>query len=221
MRRSTRSRLIPAAAAVVALLVAKLATAAPGPVAAPGDTIPIDAATARAGLTFAPGVAGGDRAWVLAAIAGARPEARRLIDAVDGLVRVETAASLPEERIGQAAYDGRRSFVVTLDVGELDGPLVRARDNVVLHELGHVIDRALVPAELGERLDAGIPRSGPCTAPADPTGPCTAPAERFADTFAKWALRGAVSEVGAGYGVPMPPSLEGWGAPLVALSPAS
>jgi hypothetical protein len=26
-----------------------------------------------------------------------------------------------------------------------------------------------------------------------------------------------VSEVGAGYGVPMPPSIEGWGAPLAGL----
>ena len=50
------------------------------------------------------------------------------------------------------------------------------------------------------------------------TGACAAPAERFADTFAKWALRGSVSAVGAGYEVANPPSLEDWGAPLAALS---
>ena len=44
------------------------------------------------------------------------------------------------------------------------------------------------------------------------------PEERFADTFAKWALRGGVSAVGAGYGVANPPSLEDWGAPLSALA---
>ena len=38
--------------------------------------------------------------------------------------------------------------------------------------------------------------------------------ERFADTFAKWALNGAVSEVGAGYGIATPASIEDWGAPL-------
>ena len=49
-------------------------------------------------------------------------------------------------------------------------------------------------------------------------GDCTVPAERFADTFAKWALRGAVSATGAGYGVATPASLEDWGAPLAKLA---
>jgi hypothetical protein len=44
-----------------------------------------------------------------------------------------------------------------------------------------------------------------------------APEELFADTFAKWALSGAMS-VGSGYGVPMPASIEGWGQPLGALA---
>jgi hypothetical protein len=46
------------------------------------------------------------------------------------------------------------------------------------------------------------------------TGDCTAPEERFADTFAKWALRGEVSVIGSGYAVMSPTSLESWGAPL-------
>ena len=41
---------------------------------------------------------------------------------------------------------------------------------------------------------------------------------RFADTFAKWALRGAVSAIGAGYSVLPPASLEDWGAPLSLLA---
>ncbi|HEY6892052.1 MAG TPA: hypothetical protein VI300_29890, partial [Solirubrobacter sp.] len=50
------------------------------------------------------------------------------------------------------------------------------------------------------------------------SGDCTAPAERFADTFAKWGLRGAVSAYGAGYGTLAPASLESWGAPLASLA---
>ena len=63
-------------------------------------------------------------------------------------------------------------------------------------------------------IDALIPRGGACGAAID----CDRAEERFADTFAKWALRGAVSAAGAGYGVPNPPSLEDWGAPLAQLA---
>jgi hypothetical protein len=76
----------------------------------------------------------------------------------------------------------------------------------VLHELGHVVDYALVAPELGRQLDAAIPP--------DPA----VVEERFADTFAKWALRGSVSIAGAGYRIPTPSSLEDWGAPLGALA---
>jgi hypothetical protein len=88
------------------------------------------------------------------------------------------------------------------------------RATVVLHELGHVIDFALVPAELNARLDEQIPRGGPCGLAID----CDLVEERFADTFAKWALNGAVAEIGAGYGIAMPASLEDWGAPLAQLA---
>jgi hypothetical protein len=47
---------------------------------------------------------------------------------------------------------------------------------------------------------------------------CAGPQERFADTFAKWALRGKMSLVGAGYSLAAPPSLEDWGAPLARLA---
>src|SRR5690349_19627028 len=43
-----------------------------------------------AGLQFAPGVAPADQQWVQAAIASVRPEAKTLIDAVDGLVTIST-----------------------------------------------------------------------------------------------------------------------------------
>ena len=57
-----------------------------------GDTVDVSAEARAAGLTFAPGVAPGDRQWILAAVARARPEAARLIAEVDGLVRVGTYA---------------------------------------------------------------------------------------------------------------------------------
>ena len=38
--------------------------------------------------------------------------------------------------------------------------------------------------------------------------------QRFADTFAKWALRGRISLAGSGYGIPAPASIEDSGAPL-------
>src|SRR5215207_2022062 len=85
-------------------------------------------------------------------------------------------------------------------IGEVDG----------LVQVGTaVIDFALGPAAVNEALDAQIPRGGPC----GPVIDCDRAEERFADTFAKWALNGAVSQVGAGYGIAMPASLEGWGVP--------
>jgi hypothetical protein len=71
----------------------------------------------------------------------------------------------------------------------------------------------LVPDSLVHELDEGVPR-GECQSTVEHTGACTAIEERFADTFAKWALGGAVSMAGSGYGIPTPASLEDWGAPL-------
>ena len=114
---------------------------------------------------------------------------------------------------------GAASFVIDVDIASLNGRRMMDRDVTMLHELGHAIDVALVTAPTNDALDAGIPRSGSCDRGAtELVGSCTEPVERFADTFAKWALRGRVSAVGAGYGVVTPPSLEQWGAPLAALA---
>jgi hypothetical protein len=179
------------------------------------DTVAITPTQRAAGLRFAPTVAAGDRTWILAAIARARPEAQRLIAEVDGTIEFRTHRG---DMLGlaRAGHDGS---TITLDVATLNGDRTQDRNQAVLHELGHIVDFALVSQELNERLDAGIPRTGRCdTSDGVPTGACAEPAERFADTFAKWALRGAVSVAGAGYGVPVPPSLEDWGAPLGALA---
>lgn len=179
------------------------------------EGVPADGITAEvraAGLRFAADVPEADRAWILAAVAGARPEAQRLIDEVDGTVVIQTHAN-HDHAIGWAR-SGPGGSVVSLDTKALNGTRALDRDVVVLHELGHVIDHLLVPDELLERLDAGIPRVGDCQAGAAPTGACSAVEERFADTFAKWALRGSVSLAGSGYGIAAPASLEDWGAPL-------
>jgi hypothetical protein len=119
--------------------------------------------------------------------------------------------------MGLTSYrDG--AFRVWLNVRELDGARTIDRPTTLLHEFGHVVDIALIPAALDRTLDAGIPRGNACDqVDGFAYGSCAAPEERLADTFAKWALGGAVSAVGAGYGVPAPASLADWGAPLAAL----
>ncbi len=177
-----------------------------------GDTVDITKQAREGGLRFAAGVAPGDRQWIAAAIARARPEAARLVAEVDGLVVVGTFADSGSTLGITRSHE--RGFTVDLNVAFLNGERRGDRATVVLHELGHVIDFALVPAAINAALDGQIPRGGPCGLAID----CDREEERFADTFAKWALNGAVSEVGAGYGIAMPVSIEDWGAPLAQLS---
>jgi hypothetical protein len=202
--------LVVAACAAVALVGARLRTA-PG-LAAPA-TPEISAEERAAGLRFAPAVEAGDRAWIQAAIQSARPEAQRLIAEIDGVVEIRT--DLPQTvaiGVAELSPDGA---VVRFDLRSLNYDRALDRNVVVLHELGHVIDHFLVSDELVEELDRGIPRVGTCPASAAlPTGACTSVQERFADTFAKWALRGRISLAGSGYGIPAPASIEDWGAPL-------
>jgi hypothetical protein len=160
-------------------------------------------------LSFEPGVAPDDQKWILAAIAKARPEARQLIGAVDGLVTIGTVYEPGVPYVGLATEG---SDDIRFNGAYLDGERKQDRDQSVLHELGHIVDFELVPDDQLAALAAQIPSTGSCVTAE--RGDCTAPEERFADTFAKWALRGAVSTTGAGYGVMSPSSLEDWGAPL-------
>jgi hypothetical protein len=196
--------------AVAALLAARLQGGSG--LAATG--IPeIDEGTRAATLGFAPEVRPRDRAWILGAIASARPEAQRLIAEVDGLIEIRTDLH-HGEAVGLARMQPGQS-VVSFEVCALNGERALDREVVVLHELGHVIDYQLVPDELVKELDRQIPRVGDCgDSVLLPTGACTAIEERFADTFAKWALRGRISLAGSGYGIPAPASIEDWGAPL-------
>ena len=202
-----RVLLVVAACAAVALLGARLKA---DPVL---GTAEISDEVRAAGLRFAPEVAPADRVWIEAAIRSARPEAQRLIAEIDGLVEVRT--DLPRgAAIGLAEMTPSRA-VFRFDLRSLNYDRAVDRNVVVLHELGHVVDYHLVPDELVEELDRGIPRAGVCPATsALPVGACTAVEERFADTFAKWALGGRISLAGSGYGIPAPRSIEDWGAPL-------
>ena len=97
--------------------------------------------------------------WILAAVAQARPEAARLIGEVDGLVQI--GAYVVDGALGVTS-GGTGGFTVGLDLRRLNNDRVMDRDTVVLHELGHVIDFALVPADVNAALDAQIPVGGPC-----------------------------------------------------------
>jgi hypothetical protein len=195
------------------LLVVAACAALLGGCVQSSDAPAIDAETRAAGLHFAASVAPDDRAWIEAAIRSARPEAQRLIAEVDGLVEIRT--DLPRgEAIGLAEMSADRA-VVRFDLRSLNYDRALDRNVVVLHELGHVIDYHLVSDELVAELDRGIPRADVCPATsALPIGACSAVEERFADTFAKWALGGRISLAGSGYGIPAPASIEDWGAPL-------
>jgi hypothetical protein len=183
---------------------------------ASGDTIAVSDAQRRARLRFDAAVVPADRAWIEQAIAAARPEARGLIAEVDGLVTIDTRPLGP--LIMGETRAGPNGFAISLNLARLDGERSIDRNVVVLHELGHVIDFALIDAALDRQLDAGIPRPDSCGGTGGPTGACAPAEERIADTFAKWALGGAVSAVGAGYQIPVPGSLEDWGSPLGALA---
>ena len=86
-----------------------------------------------------------------------------------------------------------------------------------MHELGHVIDGALVSDALIAHLDADIPAGLGCED--GRLGGCASRQERFAETFAKWALGDIGVNLDVGYKVP-PPSvpLDTWGEPLAHLA---
>jgi hypothetical protein len=118
--------------------------------------------------------------------------------------------------VGVMKERAKGAYEVSFNLSYLNRDRKLDRDSTVAHELGHVVDAALVAPELRDRLAASLPPSGGCVV--EGTGDCTSPPERFADTFAKWALRGEVSLAGAGYAVATPASLEDWGAPLATLA---
>ncbi len=203
------------AAALVAALAARQG-AEPPPRAGAAGPPRASAENRAASFAFASGVEPlNQQAW-LAAVARARPEARELIDRVDGLVRVEDGAP-PAGALG-VTVSGPAGYTIRLPFGAVFGELgQRGFDRVVQHELAHVLHSALLDAALLDRLDAGIPPGRPCP-PGTRRGSCAPAEERFAETFAKWASGDIGVDLYAGYAVPPPPDLEAWGAPLAELA---
>jgi hypothetical protein len=213
----TRARLyLPALAIGGLLAIAVLASSdRTGPAAAGPPAI--TAQQRAAGLHFDPAVADADRQAVLDAIASARPEARALIDDVDGLVDV-SVGPVGGQSVGVTQQVGRARYHVTLDLATVSATLGRRGiARLVLHELGHVVDFALVPTPLKTVLDSGIPSGLGCEEGV--LGGCAPREERFAETFAKWALGDIGVNLDIGYKVPPPRlPLDAWGAPLARLA---
>jgi hypothetical protein len=212
----SRARLYLAALAIASLLALAGVASSHRAQSAPTGPQPISAQARRAGLTFDPTVAQADRQAVLDAIARAQPPARALIDLVDGLVDVHVAPT-GGHSVGLTQGDGTR-YDVTLDLGTVAARYgQRGIERLVLHELGHVVDFALVPESLDRELDAGIPPGLGCDDGV--LGGCADRQERFAETFAKWALGDIGVNLNIGYKVPPPRlPLDAWGEPLARLA---
>jgi hypothetical protein len=171
--------------------------------------LPLTPGLRRKALRFAPGVHPLDQRAVLDAVASARPEARQLIGLVDGLVTVDVGA-LEGQAVGRAT-ERSADYEVTLDLGRVSSRFgQRGISNVVLHELAHVVDFALVTDDLLATVDAGTPVGYGCE---NGRGGCAPREERFADSFAKWATGDIGVDLYLGYQVPPPSSA--WGEPLV------
>ncbi|WP_155892156.1 hypothetical protein [Conexibacter woesei] len=172
-------------------------------------------AAERAGtFVFDPSIAPADRAAIVRAVADANPQAQALIGAVDGLVNIRLAG-LGSKVVGLTESDGDR-YDVTLDLGTVSREYgQRGIDRLVQHELGHVVDFALVPEDMNKQLDAQIPQGYGCED--GNSGGCANRDERFAESFAKWASGDIGVDLYLGYKVPPPDDLSSWGAPLATL----
>ena len=211
-------RLAPLGLIVVLLLLVNVLRVAGqparGPVAAPGEMRKLDAKTVAAGFTFGPSVTPEDRAAIEAAVASARPEAQRLVGLVDGLTTVEVGPAAG----GAAGTAGDRGdhYELQLDLAVVRTMGPRGTSRLVLHELGHIVDFALVDDALLTRLNESIPNGWVCEQ--GNVGSCAEDEERFAETFAKWATGDIGVDIYLGYKVPPPTiPLSDWGAPLAGL----
>ena len=177
-------------------------------------------ASVRAGeLRFASGSTTYQQGMVTAAIASARPEARELIGMVDGLVTLRFGGT-GADALGVTMRRGD-GFDVIVDLENVIARHgQRGVNRVVLHELAHVVDGAIIPDALVELLDNQVPAGYQCV-PGEPTGACAPRDERFAETFAKWATNDIGVDLYIGYKVPPPAvTLDAWGRPLADLAAA-
>jgi hypothetical protein len=186
--------------------------------AAGGRTVgQISAQERAATFSFDPAIAPADRDAILTAVSHARPEAQALIAAVDGLVDLHVATT-EAGTVGVTQSVGDR-YSVTVNLGLVSRRYgQRGIDRTVLHELGHVVDFALVPPALDAQLDAAIPQGYGCEG--SNSGGCAQTVERFAESFAKWATGDIGVDLYLGYKVPPPNDLNAWGALLAVLAGA-
>ena len=150
-------------------------------------------------------------------VAVARPEAQALIGRIAPLTTVSFDLPTGASALGVTRTSDGRSFTVDVDLeGSTAAGGRRALERVVLHELGHVVDLALLSEQQRVQLDAHFPQGYAC-----PPEGCADRRERFAETFAKWALGDIGAALYVGYAVPPPAvTLDRWGEPLQALSGA-
>jgi hypothetical protein len=181
---------------------------------------PLPESARRATFRFDPDVAPSVRQAFLDAVSAARPEARRLIGLVDGLIYVRVGPTGVPGAIG-LTEDEEPGYRVTVDLGLVAARFgQRGTERTVLHELGHVVDHALVTDDVVAAMDAEIPAGYGCED--GKLGACAKPEERFAETFAKWALGDIGVNLDIGYKVPPPAvALDVWGRPLARLAAAN
>lgn len=164
------------------------------------------------GFTFAPQVFPADRELILKAVASSRPEARRLVGLVDGLVNI-SVGSAGNGAAGKTMTGGTRYLVILDLAATWQRGTQRAVNRLVMHELAHVIDEALLTDAFVRPLVEAVPVGWGCDQ--GNSGACAAPEERFAESFAKWATGDIGVDVYLGYAIPPPePSLESWGRSL-------
>ncbi len=200
---------------VLVIVFVVVGTAATKGGAVPGigpAEVGVSAEQRAAGFTYGPSVTEYDKQLIGAAIASAEPLAQQLIAEIDGVTTVQVGP--PPGGAAGLAEGNPDAFTVTLDIPTVSSRLgPRGVNRLVLHELGHVVDFVLVPDDMKARLDAGVPT---CLGGAQPG--CTDRAERFAESFAKWAMRDIGVNLYIGYAVPPPANLATWAAPLAQLA---
>lgn len=143
------------------------------------------------------------RSAVKAAVAAQRPEARRLVDLLDGQTTIRVRRSAGSWSFAGSGVAGRG--VITFDPTHL-GPRGRyLRNFVVTHELGHRVEADLLDPAARAEIARLLP-GGPCR------GCQNVEHERFADTYARWAL--GVTKSTSPYGIPAlsPAALDAFGA---------
>lgn len=154
-------------------------------------------------LVFDPALAPADRAAVVAAISGTRPEARAILTAISGEVYVtaSTTGGCPSTHTScvrrgdpNDPADHGRPIVIQYAPEHLAIASTPEGRFVLLHEFGHAVDAAMLTAPGREAFRAalwgGADRARACRGS---QGDCAAIHEQFADEFARWAGSFAVS----------------------------